>query len=182
MKLIEALKKIKRYSTKIADIQKKIAEYCADMDVDTPIYGSDDKQRSQISEWIQSIHDMVKELADLKQSIRITNISTKVTIEIDGKRIEKSIAEWIDRRVLFANTEKVTWQCLTDKQLKPQNYYPVGAKKPGYGEQVTNDVQLSRVRLYYDPKVKNHMIEVFSDEPGLIDEKLEVVNAETDLL
>lgn len=174
MKIIEALKKLKDYSRKIADIQKKIAEYCADMDIDTPTYGSEDKQRSQIAEWVQSVHDMVKEVGNLKQRLRLTNLKTMVVIEIDGKRIEKSIAEWIDRRIVLSKTELVTWQCLTNKNLKPQNFFP--------DKKDHDSVVLTKPRLYFDPKQKDHMVEVYSEEPSLIDGRLEVINAETDLL
>jgi hypothetical protein len=169
MKIVEALHKIKHLKNKIQDLQSKISTYCAGMDVDKPTY---ENQEGQISEWLQSAHDSVKEVMRLKFAIQRTNISTNVTIEIGGIPVVHSISGWITRRVELAGIEKNTWECLTTKRLVPMKL----PANPGEPPRVTN------VKLYYNPKLKDKMVAEYSEEPALINAKLEVVNATTDLI
>ena len=41
---------------------------------------------------------------------------------------------------------------------------------------------LSKLHLFFDPKIRDDKIEEYKSEPTTIDAKLEVVNAETDLI
>lgn len=173
MKLIEGLKKIKDLQRKIDDLRGKIATNCADIELDTPVYGTPEQQSAQIKEWLQSIHDSVKEILRLRIAIQTTNLQTTVKIELNGKAVEHSIAEWIHRRRDLAFAERNAWASLTDKGLKAQAYNPTGKE---------GDVELAKVRRYYDPKIKDEKVELFTSEPTTIDAKLEVVNAETDLI
>ena len=38
-----------------------------------------------------------------------------------------------------------------------------------------------KIRRYYDPRERDRMVELYADEPKVIDSSLEVVNAITDL-
>jgi hypothetical protein len=170
MKIIEALKKIKDLQRKASDIEGKISDHCADLDCENPIYAD---QRRQVSEWLQSHHDIIKEILHLRTSIARTNLATKVTIELGGKYVEKSIAEWIHRRKDLAQLEEKCWRKLTERNFQPE-----------YKNKLTNNSPETIVkrRLYYDPKERDDKVELYRSEPSKINATLEIVNATTDLI
>jgi hypothetical protein len=171
MKIIEGMKLIKELQIKAEDLRGKVKQYCADLDFETPMYPD---QKRQISEWIQSHSDILKEVLGLRLNIQRTNISTPVEMEIGGKRISKTIAEWIHRRRDLATAELLMWQGLTDKNLKEGQFLP--ATSPGV---MPTPV---KIRRYYDPSERDQKTEIFRAEPGIIDRTLEVVNATTEML
>lgn len=169
MKIIEAMKTIKSLQIKASDLQKKVSLYHADLSYETPAYGA--RQRDQIYEWIQSHSDTVKEILRLRLAIQRTNLKTKVTILLDEKQVEKSIAEWIHRRRDLAEMERNIWSSLNDKGLKE-----------GQTRQTSGDVVDVKIRRYYEPTERDHKVAVYREEPSIIDGTLEVVNAVTDLI
>lgn len=170
MKIIEALKKTKELRVKQDDLTQKIKQHCADMDFETPVYAD---QRGQVAEWLQSVRDIGAEILRLRISIQRTNLATQVTIDLGDGNVTKSIAEWIHRRKDLAGLDMAAWTSLTDRGLKEGMLPPsmLGAQ----GREV-------KIRRYYDPKQRDTMIELFRNEPSVIDRTLEVVNATTDLL
>ena len=162
------MKEIKRLEEKCDDLGLKVKTYCADMDFETPTYPD---QKSQVSGWIQSVHDSYKECERLRLAIQKTNLETKVTIDMAGQKVEKSIAAWIMRRRVYAQREMNLWNCLTDKGLRE-----------GTIQTSTNEKKEVRIRRYYDPKVRDAKVAEYRDEPNMIDRNLEVVNAVTDLI
>jgi len=170
MKIIEAMKKIKDLQRKAEDIRDKIGKYCADLDCETAVYPD---QRNQISLWEQAHSDIIKEIGKLRFSIQKTNVLTLVRIELDGKFIEKSIAEWIHRRKDLASLEESAWSKLNDKGYKEASSYKVTPNSPD---------QIVRRRLYFDPKERDNKIELYRSEPSKIDSTLEVINAITDII
>jgi len=168
MKIIEGMKEIKRLNVKLADLQAKVGLYCADHDFEQPTYPD---QQGQIKEWIQSSEDTTKRILALRIAIQTTNLQTPVTIEIAGRQITKSIAEWVHRRRDLAKMNQALWQALTNRGLKD------GVQKTSTGE--LKDV---KVRLYFDPRMRDQMTAMYRDEPSIIDGTLEVVNAVTDLV
>ncbi len=169
MKLIQAMKKLKDLAIKAEDLRGKVAQFAADLTIETPQYPD---QRGQVSEWIQAHSDVQKEILRLRVAIQRTNIQTPVTIELDGKQVTKSIAEWIHRRRDLAKLELDMWSKLGDRGLKEQNVQT----SPG------GSVTEIRIRRYFDPKERDAKRELFRTEPSVIDSTLEVVNATTDLL
>lgn len=172
MKIIEALKKTKDLQKKAEDIKKKISLHCADMDHESPTYGTVDQQRDQITEWLQSYSDVLKEILSLRFRIQKTNVTFPVTIELGGKQVSKTIAEWIHRRRDLAKLEGEVWSALTDRTLPP-----VFKMKQTNG----NETEV-KIRRYYDPKIRDIKAELFRSEPSTIDANLEVINATTDLM
>lgn len=169
MKIIEGMKKIKDLNQKFQDLTEKIGMYSAHMDYERPYYG--DEHAQKIKDWVQSCGDMIKEISRLRTAIQRTNIQTKVTIEIGGNSIEKTIAEWIHRRRDLATMEQSIWAKLTDRNLKD-----------GSIKQTDGAIMKTQVVRYYDPLMRDLKIEMFRSEPNLIDGKMEVVNATTDLI
>lgn len=168
MKIIEALKQVKDLGRKADDIVNKIMRHAADLDYETPTYAD---QRRQIDEWIQSHSDVLKEMSRLKFCIQRTNVLSPVTIEIGGKQVTKSITEWIFRRKTLCTAELQAWKSLNDRGLKE------GAIAQ------SNGVPLNvKIRRYFDPQTRDRKMEELQSEPALIDARLEVINAVTDLL
>lgn len=168
MKIIEGLKKLKYLEEKKIDIAKKIKDHSAYLSYETPLYTN---QTAKVKEWLQVYGDLLKEILRLRIAIQRTNLIVYVTIELNGKHVEKSIAEWIHRRRDLAKEEELAWRCLTDRGLK-ENII-----KQSTGE--TMKVEIVRC---YDPEIRDKNIELFSSEPSLIDAKLEITNAICDLI
>ena len=168
MKLIEALKKKKELLRKADDLRNKVSKYCAHMSFETPTYP---EQKKQVEEWIQSHHDVIKEIEHLQVSVQNTNLKTPVTIEIGGKTVTKPIAAWILRRRELSQLDLSCWQKLTDRNLKEGVYND--------SQQNKIDAKITRC---YDPVERDKKVELYRTEPTTIDSTLETVNATTDLI
>jgi hypothetical protein len=169
MKLIQTMKKIKDLGTKAGDLRDKVQKHCVRLSIETELYPD---QKSRVSEWIQAHHDIVKEILSLRLAIQRTNLATKVAIELDGKHVTKTVAEWIHRRRDLATMEMSIWSQLGDRNLKEQII------QTGPGQPVT-EVKLVR---YFDPVERDKMLSVYRSEPSLIDGTLEIINATTELV
>jgi hypothetical protein len=170
MKLIEAMKLIKELQVKADDLRKKVGQYCADLDYETPLYPD---QKRQVSEWIQSHSDITKKILELRTSIQKTNLATTVAIELGGKTVTKTIAEWIHRRRDLAKSELEMWSKLTDRNLK-EGAIP--------STMAGGEAKAVKIRRYFDPLERDKAIELYRTEPGIIDRTLEVINAITSVI
>lgn len=169
MKLIEAMKRVKQNKEKIADLQGKVGQFCANLDFETMTYGTETP--AKVREWLQSCTDLTQENVRLLCAIQRTNGVTLVSITLGDKSVTKTIAEWIWRRREYAAIDLKTWQMLTDRNLKEG----VGANSSG------TPITVKIVR-HFDPVVRDRMAAMFKSEPHEIDSALEVVNAVTDLV
>ena len=169
MKLIEAMKKLKDLNVKAEDLRAKVAANSAALSIETPLYGAD--QKATVDGWLQAHSDLLQEILKLRVAIQRTNIATPVAIEIGGKQVTKTIAEWIHRRRDLAKLDMDMWAKLGDRGLKEQNI------QTGPGQPVTE----VRVVRFYDPKLRDEKIGLYRSEPSVIDATLEVVNATTEL-
>lgn len=168
MKLIEAMKKLKDLAIKADDLRGKVKATCANLDIETPLYT---EPRKQVAEWLQAHSDILKEILRLRVAIQTTNIQTPVTIELGGKQVSKSIAEWIHRRRDLAKLEQDSWTVLGDRGLKE-----------GHMQQSTGQVMVVKIVRHFDPQERDAKIDLYRTEPSRIDATLEVVNAVTDLV
>lgn len=168
MKIIEALKEIKNLQRKADGIKEKVGKHSAYLNVETPVYPD---QKGQVREWVQAYSDVLKEILRLRLAIQKTNLVVDVTIEIAGKPVTKSIAAWVHRRRDLAKLEATIWQALTDRGLRE-----------GQMKQSTEQIIDVKIIRCYDPKERDEKLEIFQSEPLLIDSRLEVVNAVTDLI
>ncbi len=169
MKIIEAMKLAKELQIKAEDLRKKVALHCAALDFETPMYRD---QEEQVRQWIQAHSDISKKVLELRFAIQKTNLATTVEIEIGGKRVAKTIAEWIHRRRDLAKADESMWSLLTDRNLKEQRVQTT----PG------GPVTEIKIRRYFDPLKRDEMIELYRSEPGIIDRTLEVTNATTEIV
>lgn len=172
MKLIEAMKTIKEQLKKADDLKAKIGRYCAAMDFETPTYGTQLEQQVQVSAWLQSHGDTIKEVERLRLCLARTNLATKVNIEVSpGVFVEKCITAWVLRRKELAKLQATAWEALTDRNLKE-----------GFTNNSTGDRVQVRIIRYFSQAERDKRLETLQAEPGVIDKRLEVVNATTDLL
>jgi len=168
MKIIEGLKKVKDLLKKAEDLRIKVRDHSALADYETPKYKD---QKKQVAEWIQAHSDVLQEISRLRVAIQKTNFETFVTIVLEGKNISKCIAEWIHRRRDLANYELNMWQLLTDRGIRE-----------GIGKSVSGEPMEIKIVRFYDPETRDKKVAAYSEEPSLIDAKLEIVNAVTDLI
>ena len=169
MKIIEALKKVKDLQKKAEDLRSKISKHSAHLSTEKPVY---ENQKQQIGEWLQAHSDLLKEILRLRICIQKTNLATSVTIELGKESVTKTIAEWVHRRRDLATQERAAWAGLTDRGLQETKVR---------NSQTSEITEITIVR-YYDPAYRDNLVSVFEFEPSIIDAKLEVINAVTDLL
>lgn len=169
MKIIEAMKRVKQNKEKVADLQNKLSQICANLSHETPLYGSE--TGTKVKEWLQSCTDLSQENVSLLCKIQRTNLATEVTIELGGKQITKNIAEWVWRRREYAKVDLLTFSKLTDR----------GLKEGMVNTSTCQPMELKIVR-HYDPVARDTAMATYQSEPHLIDAALEVVNATTELI
>lgn len=171
MKLIEGLKELKRLDKKLNDLRDKVSTHCSHSSLKDPEYG--DTQKQKVDEWVQSYHDTVQRMLEIRTAIQRTNLQTEVTIELGEKQVTKSIAEWIYRRRELAHRDQQLYRVMNDNGVQQ------GRIRIGNSD---NDFKEVTVKRYYDPEHRDKMLALYSDEPSLIDAKLEIVNAVTDIV
>lgn len=168
MKLIEAMKRVKSNKEKIADLQMKIANHCANLAHETPVYGTETPNK--VREWVQSCTDLSQENVRLLLAIQRTNIATTVTVTLGDKSVTKTIAEWVWRRREYAALDLLTWSKLTDRGLKE-----------GLAQTSTGQPFELKIVRHYDPVLRDANMAMFKGEPHDVDAALEITNAVTDL-
>lgn len=168
MKIIEAMKKVKANKEKILDLQRLILSNAAHLSIETPMYADAD---TRVRGWAQACEDLARDNVALLTSIARTNLATKVTIDLDGQPVTKTIAEWVWRRREYAQLDMTTWSHMNDRNLKEGK----AASSTGV------DLEIKIVR-HYDPATRDAKIARYKGEPHAIDAALEVVNATTDLV
>jgi len=168
MKIIEGMKQIKDLQRKASDLRIKIGNCSADLDVETPLY---EEQKTKVRGWLQAHDDIIQEILKLRVAIQRTNLATDVTVELGGKAVTKNIAEWIHRRRDLAQEDLSAWKQLTDRGLRE-----------GTVKQSTGESKEVKIRRYYDPEERDRKLDMYRSEPLLIDSRLEVINAITDLI
>jgi len=168
MKIIEALKKREDLKRKADDLRALVRDNCALSSFDTPKYAD---QKKQVREWIQAHSDVLTEIERLTLAIQRTNLKTIVTIELGTKVVEKPIAAWILRRRDLAKLELAMWNQLSDRNIKE-----------GFANGPSGDPIEIKLARFYDPQERDTRRELYASEPSVIDARLEVVNATTDLI
>lgn len=169
MKIIEAMKQCKDLARECDEILAKIKAHCAYPSMERPVYQD---QTGQVSQWIQSRQDKIREIIRLKCSIADTNHNTTVAIKVGMNTITRTIAEWILRRRIYAALEADSYKGLTDRGIK-EGYI----KNSQSGE-----VERVEIVRCYSPELRDKTLTALMSEPSLIDATLEVINAVTDLL
>lgn len=169
MKIIEAMKRVKQNKEKVADLRGKLGSICANLAHETKVYGQE--TGNKVKEWLQACDDISQENVRLLCAIQKTNLTTNVTIELNGKQVTKSIAEWVWRRREYAKEDLNTWSVLGDRGIKE-----------GVAQTTTGAPFELKLERHYDPVKRDEMVAMYRAEPHLVDAALEVINATTDLV
>lgn len=174
MKIIEGMKRIKELTIKQEDLRDKISKHCSHLSHENPVYGTETPE--QVKQWLQAHEDIGKEIIRLRMAIQKTNLATEFPVELGGKNVTKTIAEWLIRRGTpqnpgLANADREAWAKLSDRGLQG------GTIKDSMG-------QLTPVTIVrnFDPTQRDEKINMYMHEPSQIDAALEVANAVTDLV
>ena len=170
MKIIEALKAVKANREKITELQMLIPRNAAHMESQNGATPYNDPKK-KIKAWVQSIHDTLLENSRLLTRIQKTNLDTLVSIEMpSGVTVEKTVSEWIVRRREGVDAEILTYQSmrhsLNQKAVQAQD----------------GTIKVDQVVVNYSTEDRDTKLMELSREKSLIDGKLEIINATTDLL
>lgn len=168
MKLIEALKKEKDLKRKADDLRHLVKDHCAISSLESEKYPD---QKTKVKSWMQSHFDILQEILELRLSIQKTNLETPVTMSLNGKDVTKSIAGWIHRRRDLAKEDLLMWQQLSDRGIRE------GKTTGPAGDEI-----VIQIRRFYDPAERDKMVDAYASEESIINARLEVVNAVTDLI
>ena len=170
MKIIEALKKVKANRQKMADLTALIRNNSANMESEkgkTPY--SDPK--AKVKEWLQSVESLQSDNAKLLANIQYTNLHTEVSIEMpSGTVVTKTVAEWIVRRREGVDSVSAAYESLR-----------TNLKQNAVRDQEGN-ITVDHVILNFSAEQRDKKLMDLSQEKSLIDSKLEIVNATTDLI
>ncbi len=167
MKIIEALKKVKDLERRAVDLTSKIKAHAAMSSVESEKYTD---QRGQVRQWLDSVRDTIQEISRLRCAIQTTNLAVQVGIILDESTVTKSIAAWIHRRRDLAKLECESWKALTDRNLQE-----------GMVKSPSGDLMELKIKRFYDPAERDRNVESLTQEVSIIDARLEIVNAVTDL-
>lgn len=172
MKLIEALKDLPLTLKKIDKNIEEIAKYSSTISDDFA-FETEAAQRQEVESRIQANRDLVKHYLDLNNRIGRTNAQTKVSTSMG----EYTIAELLTlrgagRNFSLGNQMRKTFGSLSDTSGMRglHNLREINAENP------------QRLVRMYNEKDKNEQITKWDEFLDSIDGKLEVVNAQTDLV
>jgi len=174
MKLIEGMKRIKIIEKKMRHQSEDINKYATILSTDRPVFNSAEEQKKEIKSLLQSNEDLAKEYLSLKRRIELTNLKTQVTI---GKETY-TIADLLVYRRGLVDLIITSYSALNDKLSKDRL---VQAQKQ-WGSSLGSDNKPIHVEYMYDESFRNENIRRLRDLKDEIEQRLEVINATTELL
>lgn len=172
LKLIEGMKKLKILEKHIDRNTERIQMYSSTPSNEKPTFGNEHDQRKQVEELIQSNKDLLTEYLHLKQRVDMTNLTTDVTI---GKRGFKLVDLLVLRRGLAKRMERTYHALSTDyadrrlSQMQRNIALQPGEKAP-------------YAMRFYDEKDKFDNLQEWQTLQDEIEQRLEVINATTELV
>jgi len=173
MMLIEAMKRLRVIQKRMLHNIDNVNKYAAIISTERPLFNSEDEQKKEVKEIIQSNLDLMKEYLELKKKIERTNLQT--IVEIGGQKYSIS-----DLLILKRNLIKLvvnTYDALNTKHAQTKlNAMALATRSSGgLGE-------TPRIHHMFDEKEKNENLRKWQDLYDNIDSRLEVINATTTLL
>lgn len=167
MKLVEALKNLAIIAKRIDGNTEKINQYATHFTANEFPFQTADAQRVEVDKLIQSNIDLQTEYLKLKRCIAKTNLETMVTIDT----FTYSIADLLALKAGAYKFYTQTYAALNpDRSLREMRQTNFNAENP------------PKVIRMYDERLRNEKLEKYTTMIDAITGKLEVVNAETDLI
>ena len=174
MKLIEAIKNLKIIQKRIDKNVGLIRQYASYISSEAPSFTTEAQQRNEVQSLIQANIDLQNEYLRLKKAIERTNLETLVTIN----GYTYPISDVISIRRIVGRFQNDTFAALdtTAAMSRMKQVYMGSAAKP------VDPANPPRVIALFDEKYKNDSLKSWGEFLEAIDGKMEVVNAETELL
>lgn len=171
MKIIEGLKELKLIESKMKKNNEKIEKYSSILDNERPQFESESHQIQEVKNLVQSNKDLQERYLELKAAIERTNLSTKV--KIDGQAKEHTIYELIIIKRKLGDLIKQTYTSMNTKQAASR----LSSSRSSLGGSIA-----PKVVPLYDERTKNEALDAHENFMSVIDGRLEVVNAVTDII
>lgn len=167
MKIIEGMKRLRVIEKRMEQQQNLITEYASKLTTEMPRFQSKDEQAAQVASLVQSNADLFDEYLRIKRAIEYTNLN--VTVEMQGRTYTISDLLVIKRKM--GSRMVKTYQALNDSTAQYRHKHT-----PKY------EGESPRVEILYSEKDKLDNIRKWQDLTSMIDSRLEVINATTDLM
>lgn len=171
MKIIEALKRLPVIEKRIGKQIGLIAQHSAIIDTGDTEYpfGTLEEQTKEVASMVQSVNDLVKERAQLRKRLAMTNATVLVKIG----DYQRTITEWIEyRQSGFGYViQALQAQSIQEAENRVRN-----------GQIAINTEKGFKTVRFYDELERNEGIEAVENLRDSIDAELEKINAITDLV
>ncbi len=175
MKIIEAIKEFPLILKKMDANSSKIQEYASVLSIDEDLpFGTQEAQKKEVASLVQSNKDLGERYLKLARDLAFTN--TQVKVEVNGET--RSITEWLSIKGL-SKGEQIAGRL--KGTLRALNVSAAQGKLNTTRNLDLSEKSLSVIRLY-DQKTTDDAVRKLDETLQMIDAKLEVVNATTDLI
>lgn len=171
LKLIEGMKKLKVLEKHMGRNSERIQQYASLASTDRPFFGTEKDQIQEVMKLIQSNKDILDEYLHLKRRVDMTNLTTKVTI---GKE-EFVLTDLLILRRGLSKRMQTTYHALNDTQAQSR-LAQMGRAVQGAAEKPPHVIRL------YQETEKIEGLQYWQGLDDLIEQRLEVINATTDLV
>ena len=167
MKIIEGMKRLRVIEKRMESQRNAVTEYASKLSTEMPRFQTKEDQAKEVASLIQSNNDLCAEYLRIKRSIEYTNL--KVTVELQKK--EYSISDLLVIKRKLADRMVATYRALNDTAARDRL-----RNAPKF------DGETPKVEILYDERTKLDNIRKWQDLADIIDSRLEVINATTDLI
>ena len=167
MKIIEGMKRLRVIEKRMESQRNAVTEYASKLSTEMPRFQTKEDQAKEVASLIQSNNDLCAEYLRIKRSIEYTNL--KVTVELQGKAY--SISDLLVVKRKLADRMVATYRALNDTVARDRL-----RNAPKF------DGETPKVEVLYDERTKLDNIRKWQDLADMIDSRLEVINATTDLI
>ena len=167
MKIIEGMKRLRVIEKRMESQRNAITEYASKLSTEMPRFQTKEDQAKEVASLIQSNNDLCAEYLRIKRSIEYTNL--KVSVELQGKAY--SISDLLVVKRKLADRMVATYRALNDTVARDRL-----RNAPKF------DGETPKVEILYDERTKLDNIRKWQDLADIIDSRLEVINATTDLI
>ena len=167
MKIIEGMKRLRVIEKRMESQRNAVTEYASKLSTEMPRFQTKEDQAKEVASLIQSNNDLCAEYLRIKRSIEYTNL--KVTVELQGKAY--SISDLLVVKRKLADRMVATYRALNDTAARDRL-----RNAPKF------DGETPKVEILYDERTKLDNIRKWQDLADIIDSRLEVINATTDLI
>ncbi|MDD3917667.1 MAG: hypothetical protein PHX00_10980 [Synergistaceae bacterium] len=167
MKIIEGMKRLRVIEKRMESQRNAVTEYASKLSTEMPRFQTKEDQAKEVASLIQSNNDLCAEYLRIKRSIEYTNL--KVSVELQGKAY--SISDLLVVKRKLADRMVATYRALNDTVARDRL-----RNAPKF------DGETPKVEILYDERTKLDNIRKWQDLADIIDSRLEVINATTDLI